>query len=98
MLLEHQKIKIEMLKREIEYCQRFVNELVVNLIKNHKAVFKTGNHVIFVKTDNKSKQSAHEHLMNSIINNQKEIIAHLENKTQELSILIRTTQLFAKAL
>lgn len=87
-----------MLNREIENCQQFIHGLVSGLMQNRRAIFRTGNNTIFVKIDEciESECFARKCFMDSIINSQKQIIANLETTYEEMSIVMKTTQLFAK--
>ncbi|XP_008180244.1 uncharacterized protein LOC100572569 [Acyrthosiphon pisum] len=99
-LLEFQHMKIKMLNRETENCQRFADDLVSSLLKNRKAIFKTGIHTIYVKMDEtpENEPSASEYFMDSVINSQKQTIVKLTSIYKEITIMMNTMQLFAKVL
>lgn len=89
-----------MLNRETENCRRFADDLVSSLLKNRKAIFKTGIHTISVKMDEtpESEPSASEYFMDSVINSQKQTIVKLTSIYKEITIMMNTMQLFAKVL
>jgi hypothetical protein len=90
-----------MLNREMENCNRFLDDLVSSLLKNRKAIFKTGSHTIYVKMMNENPEkepSAGEYFMDSIIDSQKQTIVKLTSIYKEIIIMMNTMQLFAKVL
>ncbi|XP_025206938.1 uncharacterized protein LOC112602832 [Melanaphis sacchari] len=97
-LLDYQYIKTKMLNREMENCNRFADDLLSNLLKNRKAIFKTGIHTIYVKMDETSEKelSTEEFFMSSIINSQKQTIVKLTSIYKEITIMMNTMQLFEK--
>ncbi|KAF0761076.1 Uncharacterized protein FWK35_00008948 [Aphis craccivora] len=99
-LLDYQYIKTKMLNQEMENCNRFANDLISSLLKNHKAIFKTGNNTIYVKMDEtpEKKSTTVEFFMDSIINSQKQSIVKLRRIYKEITIMMNTMQLFAKVL
>lgn len=88
------------MNREIANCRRFADDLVSNLLKNRKAIFRTGIHTIYVKMDETidSEPTANEYFMDSIINSQKQTIVKLTSIYKEITIMMNTMQLFAKVL
>lgn len=87
-----------MLSNETENCRRFVDGLVSSLLNNRKAIFRTSNKTIFVKT-NKTREneySTSERFMDSIINSQKQMITNLTTTYKEISIMMNVMQLFTK--
>lgn len=90
-------MKTEMLNRETENSQRFMEDLVSSLLNYRKAIFQTGDSTITVKFAdiNKKKNSASECFMATIINAQNQKIVNLKTKCEELSIMMNTIQLFA---
>jgi len=95
-MLEYQMIKTKMLNREMKNGQQFIDDLASDLMKNQKAIFRTGNDTITIKMDEDSKPSATERFMNSIIDSQKLKIENLKNKYEEILIMINTVLLFSK--
>lgn len=91
-------MKTKLLNRETENCQLFVEGLVSSLLKNRKAIFRTGDKTILVKIDEicESECSATERFMVSIINSQKQKIANLTNTYNEILIMMNMIQLFTK--
>lgn len=89
-----------MLNCEMENCRRFVDGLVSGLLNNRKAIFRTSDKTIFVKTDktHESEYSTSERFMDSIINSQKQMIVNLTTTYKEISIMMNTMQLFTKVL
>ncbi|VVC37978.1 Hypothetical protein CINCED_3A009417 [Cinara cedri] len=99
-LLEYQMMKTKMLNREKIKYQRFINDLILNLLKNRKTTLKADKNTIFIKMDetHESGYSAKEKFMDSIINSQKQVITNLTAKHKEVLIMMKTKELFSKVL
>ncbi|XP_050530199.1 uncharacterized protein LOC126899365 [Daktulosphaira vitifoliae] len=94
-LEKHLNVKLRVVKYEINKCQQFVDDLMLNLLTNNICTFKVGDCQYSARIIEYTKKVSlsHERFMNSIIKSQEQVIEHLTNKVKEVEIMTKLANL-----